>query len=229
MVTPADTAESPLSVGTDERLREESGRAAGFLESSRVAWAQTGYPAAEGAFGWGESLSRVRPNKSFPRGRRGAKPPANDIAVADQSRIVCAWVDYLSQWEWDWFCTLTFRNEVHPEAAAKRFAVFVSKINRAMFGPRWWKKGDGARWVRALEYQRRGVIHYHALLGGVGLSEMRRFQWIHTWHELAGYARIEPPRDGRAVHRYCSKYVAKGGEIDIGGPLGVSPQQSLDF
>ena len=39
------------------------------------------------------------------------------------------------------------------------------------------------------------------------------------WHELAGYARIEPIESAAAVSRYVSKYVVKGGEIDMGGPL----------
>jgi len=39
------------------------------------------------------------------------------------------------------------------------------------------------------------------------------------WFELAVIARIEPPRSSGAVRAYCAKYVAKGGEIDLGGPL----------
>jgi hypothetical protein len=43
------------------------------------------------------------------------------------------------------------------------------------------------------------------------------------WDELAGYARIEPIRDRTAVRRYVSKYVVKGGELDLGGPLRPKP------
>ena len=39
------------------------------------------------------------------------------------------------------------------------------------------------------------------------------------WHELAGFARIEPIDTAAAVVAYVSKYVVKGGEIDMGGPL----------
>jgi hypothetical protein len=39
------------------------------------------------------------------------------------------------------------------------------------------------------------------------------------WNDLAGYARIEPIDTAAAVVRYVSKYVVKGGEIDMGGPL----------
>ena len=111
----------------------------------------------------------------------------------------------------------TFRDLVHPEAADKRFRVLLSQANRMLYGVRWHKHGEGIRWVRALEYQKRDVIHYHALMAGV--QDLRRLTWMDRWHELAGYARIESIESAAAVARYVSKYVVKGGEIDLGGPL----------
>ena len=134
--------------------------------------------------------------------------------------LVSAWSTYVeSLGTWDWFATLTFRSEVHPESADKRYRVWCSKINRELFGNRWWKRGRGVRWIRALELQRRGVIHFHVLLGAPGLGDLRRLRWMDVWDDLAGWARIEPPRSAGAVRRYCAKYVVKGGEIDIGGAL----------
>jgi hypothetical protein len=115
------------------------------------------------------------------------------------------------------WCILTVRAFGHPEAADKRFRVLISQANRVLYGVRWHKHGEGIRWVRALEYQKRDVIHYHALLAGV--QDLRRLYWMDRWHELAGYARIEPIDSAAAVARYVSKYVVKGGEIDMGGPL----------
>ena len=122
----------------------------------------------------------------------------------------------LGRWEWDGVY-LTCRDFVHPEAADKCFRVLISQANRLLFGVRWSKQGRGLRWVRALEYQKRDVIHHHALLAGV--QDLRRLYWMDRWHELAGYARIEPIDSAAAVARYVSKYVVKGGEIDLGGPL----------
>jgi len=156
-------------------------------------------------------------------GNEGKCTPAAS-SPRPQSALVQAWATFLGRWSWDWFATLTFRGEVHPEAADKRFRVWVSKINRALYGPRWWKHGQGVRWVRALETQRRGVIHYHALLGGVGVDELRRLSWMDEWNRLAGYARIEPPADGAAVRGYCAKYVAKGGEVDVWDGARRSPR-----
>ena len=96
--------------------------------------------------------------------------------------------------------------------------VWNCRINRSLYGNRWYKHGKGVRWVRALETQRRGVIHYHALLGGFAVKELHRLSWMREWEELAGFARIERPNNARAVSGYCAKYVAKGGEVDIGGP-----------
>lgn len=147
--------------------------------------------------------------KSLPR---HGKPFSDGVLVE-------AWVNFLSQWPWDWFCTLTFRGDaVHPESAAKRFGVFSCKINRSLYGNRWYKRGLGIRWVRALEMQRREVGHYHALVGGSGVVELHRLSWMDSWNELAGFARIERPRNRGSVVSYCVKYVTKGGEVDIGGP-----------
>jgi hypothetical protein len=128
-----------------------------------------------------------------------------------------AWIALLSRWQWEWFATFTFRDMVHPEAADKRFRLLISQANRVLYGPRWYKRNNGIRWCRALEYQKRDVIHYHALLSNI--LDLRRLFWMDRWNELAGYARIEHISSIHAVYRYVSKYVIKGGEIDLGGPL----------
>lgn len=176
----------------------------------------------------GAQSLRVPPVKAS-RGCGGGAPAIFPRAEESSTReLVDAWVEFLARWEWDWFLTLTFRKDVHPEAADKAFRLFVSKLNRELFGPRWHKQGKGVRWVRAIEMQRRDVLHYHALFGGVGLSEIRRLSWMDRWNEIAGFARIEKPRDAELVHSYVAKYVAKGGEIDIGGPLESPPPSLFD-
>lgn len=139
-----------------------------------------------------------------------------------RQEVVLQWRSFLERWEWDWFCTFTFRDHVHPEKADKAFRVLMVKINRALYGSHFYKHPEiGVRWVRAIELQRRGVLHYHALLGAQGLKDLRRLAYMDKWDELAGFARIEAIRSPLAVMRYVSKYVLKagGGEIDLGGPL----------
>lgn len=138
-----------------------------------------------------------------------------------------AWVDLVGRWQWDWFGTFTFRGDPHPERADKCFRVFVSKINRKLYGVRWAKHGKGLRWIRASEPQRRGAVHFHALLAGDGLALERRLSWMDVWNELAGFARIETPDSLEAVANYCAKYLLKGGEIDLSPNLGCPVQHGL--
>lgn len=136
----------------------------------------------------------------------------------DSNALRDGWIELLERYEWDWFCTFTFQSDVHPEAAAKLFRVWVSKLNRFLYGRYWYKNPmGGVFWVRALEYQKRGVIHYHALIAGIAdlNDKTRRFKWMEEWEHLAGYSRIELIESPQAVSRYISKYVVKGGEIDI--------------
>jgi len=138
-----------------------------------------------------------------------------------------AWCEFLGRWDWQWFCTLTFRDIVHPEAADKSFRYFTSKINRQLYGPRWFKKAHGGiPWVRALEYQRRGVIHFHALFADV--EGVRRLSCMDMWNDIAGFGRIEAINDKWAVRRYVTKYCLKEGEIELGGALSKSARALLN-
>ena len=120
---------------------------------------------------------------------------------------------FLQQWPWEWFLSLTFRQSAHPEAADKQFRRFVMQLNRVLYHQRWLKHDQGIRWVQALEYNRQGAIHYHALFTGV--SGLRPHDCAALWHKHAGFARIEAIRNTVAVLRYISKGVPRGGELDF--------------
>ena len=79
----------------------------------------------------------------------------------------------------------------------------------------------------AWERQKRDVLHLHALLGDIQdlNTSARRLSWMDYWLKLAGFARIEPILDDVAVSRYVSKYVAKGGEIDVSPNLSSYAEQ----
>lgn len=135
-----------------------------------------------------------------------------------------AWATFLSRYHWDWFCTFTFRESRHPEAAAKAFRYFANELNKSIHGKHWQRRSDGGvYWVRALEWQRREVIHYHALMGDVEdlNAKARRLEWMDWWNHPTrfGFAKIELPETRYAVANYCSKYVAKGGEVDVSANL----------
>jgi len=103
----------------------------------------------------------------------------------------------------------------------------MSKLNRQLYGPRWYKKAHGGiPWARGLEYQRRDVIHFHALF--LNVKGLRRLSCMDLWNEIAGIARIEAVKDGLAARRYLTKYVSKEGEIDMGGALSKPARMLLN-
>ena len=155
-----------------------------------------------------------------------------DIGLSPAKQLHKGWIGFIGRYEWHWFCTMTFRDFVHPEAADKRFRLFTSKLNRMLFGPRWSRKAHlTVYWARGMEYQKRGVLHFHALIGcrGKNLNHhaIRKY-WESIWNELSGYARIEKVRSEQDAARYVTKYVTKGGQIDLSPNIGVGGIPSPD-
>ncbi|MHB8425767.1 MAG: rolling circle replication-associated protein [Gammaproteobacteria bacterium] len=109
-------------------------------------------------------------------------------------------------------------DSVHPERAFKTWRYWVNQLNRRVFGRHWQgTEHRGVFWVRAAEFQARGVIHYHALMSAyVDLNTLaRRLDWMDRWLELAGFSKIEASVDQTATVKYVTKYVVKGGDIDV--------------
>lgn len=150
---------------------------------------------------------------------------ATQVSVSHPLRD--AWVELLSRYPMQWFCTLTFADPVHPERAFKTFRKWVNELNRSLYGKRWQERGQGVYWVLAWEYQVRGVLHFHALIGDTEAlnNRARRLTWMDRWSELVGFARIEEIKDRVAVDHYVTKYVVKGGQIDVSESLTSFAQQ----
>ena len=151
------------------------------------------------------------------------------------------WVEFVSKFEpYELYCTLTFIEDIHPEQADRRYKRFIRKINESLYGRRYREKRKSIYWVRALELQRRGVIHFHALLGG-GVYKLHRLRTMQLWESERGngMARIEKYNPTLGARNYLSKYVSKGrgGELDIFIPyelrkhLGIEKDfnKSFDF
>jgi hypothetical protein len=135
--------------------------------------------------------------------------------IPGPKQLADAWAEFLGRWPWCWFATLTFRYETHPEKAKKIFLHWINNLNRSIFGCRYTRRStEGVIWALALEYQRRDVVHFHALIGGIPESVSKAY-WAHLWKKMAGHAKLltyDPTKGARF-------YVSKGGLIDIGGPL----------
>jgi len=162
--------------------------------------------------------------------REGTWPlsPVPSKSVALQS----AWVELISRHDWQWFGTFTFREEVHPEKADKLFRLWCALVDESHLGSTWHRKSqqkNRLQWVRGLEWQKRGVLHYHALIRNLpayrdGFSD--RLTWAGKWNELAGFGLICPVAEIGGAAGYISKYCAKGGEVDVCPALTPQPRLS---
>jgi len=144
-----------------------------------------------------------------------APPP--QATPLDRQALRDAWIRLLERWEWEWFCTFTSVTSciLRPlTSVSGRLSARPTACSMGIGGTRRMRVSAGAvRWnIRSAT-----LFTYHALLAGV--KDLRRLTWMDRWNDLAGYARIEPIESSAAVARYVSKYVVKGGEIDLGGPL----------
>lgn len=158
--------------------------------------------------------------------------PVNSSSASPFS-LPKVWAQFLDkpEWDWKWYCHLTFRDRdpgadglrkfVHPESALKVWDSFTHTLNKEIFGNRYYKrKTDGVTYARATEFQTRGALHYHAIIGRVP-DTVRRMDYVDEWFRMGGFARIYAYLPGHGAEGYLSKscYAWKRGEIDLGGPL----------
>ena len=151
-----------------------------------------------------------------------------DVGSTRQSRselleISQQFAGYLDNPAFDWslYGHFSFRGYPHIESACKTWDMFIHELNRKIFGWYYWKnKSKGVSWARGTEYQQRGAVHFHAIIGGVP-AEVSRFGLMEHWYDKAGISRIFAYERGRGAEFYMSKstYAWKKGEIDLGGPL----------
>jgi len=107
--------------------------------------------------------------------------------------------EWLSTYSWDWWCTLTFRNEYTPDAATRAFLRFAS-----------WLRHDspGVGYFVGHEVGRLGRLHLHALIGGLE-PHVQRTAAARRWERRHGHARIFPYDRDRGAAHYIAKYVSK--------------------
>ena len=144
-----------------------------------------------------------------------------------RSGLESGWVEFISRSDWQWFATFTFKDETHPETADKSFKYWCRLLDESN-GYKSGTKSTHIRrctWVRGLEWQKRGVVHFHALIGNLPWdidTRTSRSFWQEAWCTMlkVGIARIHPVEDVGGVAGYISKYCAKGGEVDLSPNLG---------
>lgn len=151
------------------------------------------------------------------------------------------WRALIQEHKWELFVSLTFQHDVmSPVLARQRFDKWMGSLNCDLFGWRYRRKGKGIRYALGIEYQKRGVVHFHVLMSAPGLIENVSYKRMHAlWQTngqrnpstgafvteirkgkevprlVNGYSFIEPVDDQNCVTGYLTKYISKGGQIDL--------------
>lgn len=114
--------------------------------------------------------------------------------------------------EWNWFVTITFRENVVRDLAVARIEEWLADIQAAVGG-----KQIG--WLLAEEFGRMGGrYHCHLLLTGVA-QQSRKFWWSEAFRRF-GRSEIRTFNPEQAAAFYAAKYAAKQlGFIHVGGML----------
>jgi hypothetical protein len=132
-----------------------------------------------------------------------------------------AWADFISQYPWDVFLTMSPKGCPHPETLLKLFDLMVHIMNREIFGQHYWKdKRKGIFWVRALEWQKRGAPHIHSLMGGIP-DYVRLAEYYNFLYGKDCISKVEPYRKENGAEYYMTKscYAFKGGDIDCSASM----------
>ncbi len=138
------------------------------------------------------------------------------------SELRNAWSDYVENFSpWKSFWSLTFSDADRTHDVTRTEAEFlwrglVQSLNRDLFGNHYTRIVGHCYFAYALafEYQKRGILHMHALVD-------KRTNWElanRLWRQMAGIIKIKPVEDLHGVSRYMSKYVTKGGDVVLYRP-----------
>lgn len=138
------------------------------------------------------------------------------------SELRDTWSEYVenfSQWESFWTLTFADRDRTHDVTRTEAEYLWrrlVQSLNTDLFGNHYTRIVGHCYFGYALafEYQTRGALHMHALVD-------RRANWElanRLWRQMAGIIKIKKVDDVHKVSRYLSKYVTKGGDLNMYRP-----------
>lgn len=121
------------------------------------------------------------------------------------------WGEFLVQFLWSWFGTVTFRRRVSREQAWQICHSFLCRIQNASNAPVGWFAVEGRG-----SLNRR--LHFHLLLAGV--PNLETHEWERVWFRLAGTAVIVKYENGRGAAHYCAGHIDEPGvECDFSDNL----------
>ncbi|MBA7713924.1 hypothetical protein ES703_122935 [subsurface metagenome] len=94
-------------------------------------------------------------------------------------------------WGWTWFGTFTFKEPITISGANRDWNRFVQELNAIRFGKRYRARGETITYAMAIEYQKRGVPHLHALMGLTG--RLNQFDAMKIWEQCGSLIMKKSP------------------------------------
>lgn len=110
--------------------------------------------------------------------------------------------EFLNKFHWDWYCTLTFRNQVSSRMAFKRFNNWKIQLKKATN-----QRIDYAMVIEHT-YTRIDIPHLHLFLAGAGRE--KPYIWEKRWYAMGGLAKIEPYDPKQGASYYLGSKIASG-------------------
>ena len=121
-----------------------------------------------------------------------------------------AFGEWLSLPEWDWYTTHTFKADyISPKQADRAWYSWFNSLRLTAKAMDYTPSCYGSQapfYFRVVEYQDRGTLHFHSLIGGAG--DIRRLLFKDLW-ELNGFARVEKYEPNKGANFYVGKYLTK--------------------
>jgi hypothetical protein len=133
---------------------------------------------------------------------------------AQQSNLVSAYGDFISQWPWDHYGTFTFGRQLSQSGSIRQWNEFIDSLGRNTRGRVGWVRADEQRWSG---YGRPEIpLHYHALLKYKNVPTPEDVAAL--WKSRAGDAKVEVYGSGGGAAYYIAKmFPYEDTKYDLGG------------
>jgi hypothetical protein len=133
---------------------------------------------------------------------------------AQQSNLVSAYGDFISQWPWDHYATLTFGRKLSQASCLRHWDEFIDSLGRNTRGRVGWIRADERRWSGYASPEI--PLHFHALLKYQHVPAPDEVAGL--WRSRAGDAKVEAYNCGGGAAYYIAKmFPYEDTRYDMGG------------
>ena len=154
----------------------------------------------------------------------GPDDPRWNIGPCSRSAEFAA---FLVRFPWTMIAHLTFQYDVSEERAKRYFDEWINQLNEITLGRRWHNRSKRKRlvyWLRSTELQRRGVTHFHAVVGnytGSLAAAARAWNSASRNAEITAYSPekleyvVKTVNDGRCAIDYSDNLTAPNPSVQL--------------